>query len=189
MQTSLRSFRNVVDCFWYCLGLAGLSLILSCHGSSGSSGNGDADAVAAAKTALVIQYAPGDSASSVTRNLGLPVTGSSGTTVTWASSTPQTISTAGVVIRPATGQVVVTLTAALSRGRAIDNKVFTVAVISSVSAASTPDLVQASGVTQTVGAVQNTMIVGETMPATQTQNPSGTVTNTSGFQPPTPPKK
>jgi hypothetical protein len=188
MSPPLPRNRNFLPSWLLGSALAVFALLLACHGSSGVGGNGDAEAVAAAKTALLIQYAPGDSASGVTRKLGLPTTGASGTTVTWASSHTSTVSTTGVVNRPTTGQVVVTLTAAISRGRAMDNKVFTVAVISTVSAASTPDLVQASGAAQTVGTSQNTMVVGETLPATTAQGAGGTVTNTSGFQI-TPPKK
>lgn len=54
----------------------------------------DAQAVAAAKAALAIGYATGDSASSVTQNLTLPLTGSSGCTISWASSDQALASTA-----------------------------------------------------------------------------------------------
>jgi hypothetical protein len=46
----------------------------------------DAQAVAAAKAALTIGYASGDSASSVTQNLTLPAMGLDGSTITWAST-------------------------------------------------------------------------------------------------------
>ena len=46
----------------------------------------DAQAVAAAKAALAIGYASGDSASSVTQNLTLPATGIDNSTNSWVSS-------------------------------------------------------------------------------------------------------
>jgi hypothetical protein len=66
--------------------------LVSCGANSPSSNPvSPAQAVAAAKAALVISYASGDSASSVTHNLTLLTSGAEGTTVAWASSRPLTI--------------------------------------------------------------------------------------------------
>jgi len=69
----------------------------------------DAQAVAAAKAALAVGYASGDSASSVTQNLTLPATGLDGSTISWASSDPAVVTTWGVVNQPVTGDASVTL--------------------------------------------------------------------------------
>src|SRR5581483_2271620 len=57
----------------------------------------DAQAVAAAKAALTIGYASGDSASSVTQNLTLALSGINGSTVAWESNNTAVVSTAGAV--------------------------------------------------------------------------------------------
>ena len=84
----------------------------------------DADAVAAAKAALNITYASGDSAASVTQNVGLPASGSDGCSISWAADTPAVISIAGAVTQPASDPVVVTLTATITSHSASDTKVF-----------------------------------------------------------------
>lgn len=88
----------------------------------------DAEAVAAAKAALQIGYAAGDSATSVTRNLSLPLTGSSGCTISWTSGTPSVISDSGVVVRPAVGDVQPTLTATITSGDVSDTQGFAMTV-------------------------------------------------------------
>jgi hypothetical protein len=93
----------------------------------------DAQAVAAAKTALAIGYAAGDSATSVTQNLTLPVTGSEGCTISWASSDPSLISITGAVQQPVTGNAEVTLTATISSHAVSDTAQFTVTVIGQMS--------------------------------------------------------
>jgi len=87
--------------------------------------------VAAAKADLVIGYAIGDTASSVTENLTLSASGTNGVAITWTSSSPAVISASGVVTRPAIGNanVSLTLTATLSRNGATDTKVFTLSVL------------------------------------------------------------
>ncbi|HLV88061.1 MAG TPA: immunoglobulin-like domain-containing protein [Candidatus Sulfotelmatobacter sp.] len=85
-------------------------------------------AVAAEKAALVLGYAAGDSASSVTQNLTLPTSGVDSTTVAWTSSNPTVISTTGVVTQPLTGDVNVTLTATIADGTTSDIKAFLVTV-------------------------------------------------------------
>ncbi|MFZ0731286.1 MAG: immunoglobulin-like domain-containing protein [Candidatus Sulfotelmatobacter sp.] len=123
----------------------------------------DAEAVAAAKAALTIGYAQGDSATSVTQNVTLPVTGSSGCTISWASTDTATISTAGVVQQPAIGNEQVTLTATISSHAVSDTAQFMVTVLGQMSdeaavaaAKAALNIVYASGdsaasVTQNVG--------------------------------------
>ncbi|MDD3113775.1 MAG: lamin tail domain-containing protein, partial [Candidatus Izemoplasmatales bacterium] len=83
-------------------------------------------AVAAAKTALAITYATGDSLTSVTGNLTLPAFVGD-VDVTWASGTPAVITDAGVVTRGA-ADVTVTMTATLTMGTTSDTKTFDVVV-------------------------------------------------------------
>ncbi len=91
----------------------------------------DADSVAADKAALVIGYAQGDDASSVTQDLTLPGTESSGTTITWASDVHDVIDIAGAVTRPAadTYNKLVTLTATIEKNGVSDTKIFTLTVL------------------------------------------------------------
>jgi Concanavalin A-like lectin/glucanases superfamily/Bacterial Ig-like domain len=88
----------------------------------------DAQAVAAAKAALAIGYASGDSASSVTQNLTLPATGIDGSNNSWVSNNTSVISNAGVVTRPTTGDASVTITATITVGSSSDTKAFPVTV-------------------------------------------------------------
>ncbi|WP_185602350.1 S-layer homology domain-containing protein [Paenibacillus sp. 598K] len=90
----------------------------------------DAEAVAAAKSALVVGYIIGDSASSVTANVTLPTTGASDTAISWSSSDTSVIAMNGAVARPSydTGDQVVTLTATITKGTESDTKVFTLTV-------------------------------------------------------------
>jgi len=69
--------------------------------------------------ALVIGYAPGDSASRITQNLTLAITGSIyDSTIAWVSSDIGHISNGGVVVRPAygDGNKTITLTATAAKG-------------------------------------------------------------------------
>lgn len=93
----------------------------------------DAQAVAAAKAALQITYASGDSASSVTQNVSLPTSGSEGCSISWSSDTPLVISNAGVVQQPATGNAQVILTATISSHAVSDTADFTLTVIGQMS--------------------------------------------------------
>lgn len=70
--------------------------------------------------------------SAVQANLALPATGANGSAITWASSAPQTISTSGVVTRPAAsaGNATVTLTATITSGSETRSKAFTATVLS-----------------------------------------------------------
>ncbi|WP_168122861.1 leucine-rich repeat protein [Paenibacillus sp. HB172176] len=98
------------------------------------SGLTDSDAVAADLAALAITYAPGDSASSVTQNVGLPTSGGNGTSISWTSSDDAIIDADGSVTRPPyTGSdAVVTLTATISKGATSDSKTFELTVIKQV---------------------------------------------------------
>jgi len=78
----------------------------------------DAEAIAADLASLAIGYSGTDTASSVTGNLTLPLTGANGTTVTWSSDTPGVVAGDGTVVRPAigSGNATVILTASVSKG-------------------------------------------------------------------------
>ena len=94
-------------------------------------GLSDTESVAAAKTALVITYAQGDSETSVTQDMTLPTTGASGTTISWTSSDTAVIANNGAVTRPAANaaDATVTLTATITKNEASDTKIFTLTVI------------------------------------------------------------
>lgn len=93
----------------------------------------DEDAVAAAKAALAITYAQGDSPTSVTQNVGLPLSGSDNCTIGWSSDTPAAISNLGVVQQPSIGNVQVTLTATITSHAYSDTASFTLTVLGQVS--------------------------------------------------------
>lgn len=76
----------------------------------------DHEAVQYAKDQLAIGYAAGDSASSVTGNLALDTNGAHDATVAWSSGNIAVITNAGVVSRPTGADVVVTLTASVTKG-------------------------------------------------------------------------
>lgn len=69
--------------------------------------------------------------SAVQNNLALPTSGVNGATVSWASSAPETISSTGVVTRPAATATnkTVTLTATITRGGATQTRTFTATVV------------------------------------------------------------
>ncbi|WP_426451764.1 immunoglobulin-like domain-containing protein [Paenibacillus sp. S-38] len=91
----------------------------------------DAQAVAEAKMALAVGYAPLEDQNTVKSALTLPTSGAQGTTVSWSSDTPAVVTNSGAVTRPAysTGDVTATLTATLTRGNASDTQVFPVKVL------------------------------------------------------------
>ena len=93
-------------------------------------------AVSEDKTALQVGYGTGDSASSVTQNLSLATSGAKGSTISWQSSNPAVVSSAGAVSR--TGQnEQVTLTATISCDGVTDSKQFSVTVLGVVTVDST----------------------------------------------------
>ena len=122
---------------------------LSCSdtGTGPIPGSGtDAQAVAADKSALAITYSAGDSAGWVTSNIGLPASGSNGSSISWVTSASSRITTEGVVSRPAAGNgdASVTLTATISKGTASDVKVFALTVKNSTIPAGTDAQIVAS---------------------------------------------
>ncbi|TYQ16687.1 UNVERIFIED_CONTAM: S-layer family protein [Acetivibrio alkalicellulosi] len=79
------------------------------------------------KAELEITYEVGDSVSSVTQSLGLPLSGINGTVIEWESSHPEILSHDGQTVNRAEygkGDKEVTLTATISKGLASDTKVF-----------------------------------------------------------------
>ncbi|MCH9666067.1 MAG: hypothetical protein K0U41_09530, partial [Gammaproteobacteria bacterium] len=88
----------------------------------------NAEAVAAAKTALSIGYAAGDNVNNVTTDVTLTNAGADGVTISWASDNVA-IATDGMVTRPSNENMSVTLTATLSKGEASDTREFRVRVI------------------------------------------------------------
>src|SRR5690554_5798261 len=97
----------------------------------------DAADIASAKTALEVGFTAPDTKDSVTGKLTLPTSGDNDVTITWQSSHPSVVSTAGVVTRPA-NDTSVTLTATLTKGEATDTKNFTVNV-KAVEVTTTPE--------------------------------------------------
>ncbi|MFC1671279.1 immunoglobulin-like domain-containing protein [Spirochaetota bacterium] len=94
------------------------------------------NAVAKDKAAIEITYDGNDSAESVTQNIILPAIGPGGTTVTWTSSNTDVIENNGTVTKPTdgNGNVLVVLTATISKGIESDTKVFNLTVIHSIMA-------------------------------------------------------
>ena len=86
--------------------------------------------VAAAKSSLAIEFASGDSATSITQDITLPAKVGD-VSVKWSSNNTSVVSTSGVVTRPAfaDGNASVTLTATLTKGSASDTKVFALTVL------------------------------------------------------------
>jgi hypothetical protein len=86
--------------------------------------------VTADKDSLQIGFATGDSATAVTKDISLGVSGENGSMITWTSSNTTIVSTAGIVTRPAAGagDKVVTLTATIRKGSSIQTKQFVITV-------------------------------------------------------------
>ena len=80
---------------------------------------------------LEIGYETGDKPDKVTQNLTLPktVAEAAGVSITWKSDKPETVKDDGTVIRPAETDIQVTLTATLTKGKAAEQKAFTVTVL------------------------------------------------------------
>ena len=100
-----------------------------------------ATVVAADRAALSIGLSVTDSVYGVTENLTLPLTGSSGSAITWFSDAPEIIAHDGTVTRPNAdaGEAEVTLTATITYGEASDTKEFTVTVLKEHAAGITSD--------------------------------------------------
>ena len=88
----------------------------------------DAKAIQEAKETLEIEYAAGESSNAVSNDLTLSLEGRHATVVRWHSTTPEVISTNGVVSRSNSNTTVI-LTATLSRGSVTDTKAFHLTVI------------------------------------------------------------
>jgi hypothetical protein len=103
----MKSFRSSIF-----ISMIALAQLAACAGDSGNGALSDAEVVGSDKAALVIDFAAGDSATSVTRNLTLSTHGSAGATIAWASDASGVISTGGAVTRAgfAAGDAAVTLT-------------------------------------------------------------------------------
>ena len=88
------------------------------------SGNGitDAEAVETDKSALAIGYASGDSASSVSQSLTLPITGANGSTIVWTSTNETLVKTTQV-----------TLIATILKGSVSSSKLFNLIVLAGVA--------------------------------------------------------
>jgi uncharacterized protein (TIGR02145 family) len=86
--------------------------------------------VAADESELVITYAPGDSAGSVTGDVVLPASGKNGSSVSWVTGNNSRITIEGIVSRPVagSGDAIVTLTAKIDKGKASRTKVFNLTV-------------------------------------------------------------
>ena len=94
----------------------------------------DADAVAAAKTALDITditFASGEDKDSVTQDVTLPTSGDEGTAIAWSSDNTAIDAATGAVTRPSasSSDATVTLTATISKGSESDTKVFSLTVL------------------------------------------------------------
>lgn len=90
----------------------------------------DVQKVALDKAALKLDFAKGESAASVTKDIGLPSKGANGSKITWYSSNPAVLSNDGKVVnRPGPdGSGTVLLTAIITSGNASDTLSFTVTV-------------------------------------------------------------
>ncbi|MEX2416615.1 MAG: immunoglobulin-like domain-containing protein [Paenibacillaceae bacterium] len=89
----------------------------------------DQQLVSADKAALKIGFSGSDSAQSVTGPLLLPATGTKGSAITWSSNMPSVISNNGLtVVRPASVDATIILTATISLNQVTDTKTFTLIV-------------------------------------------------------------
>ncbi len=102
----------------------------------------DAEAVVTDKGSLEIIFGGSDSASSVTQDLTLPSSGSSGTTIVWSSGNTSVIANDGTVARPAygSGNTAVVLSATITKGSESDTKDF-ILVVTQAPANARPRLV------------------------------------------------
>lgn len=91
----------------------------------------DTECVAADLEALAIGYQGSDNSSSVKSNIILPLSGSSGSTISWSSDSTSVINNAGIVTRPdnGSGNENVELTATVTKNIASDTKTFLLTVI------------------------------------------------------------
>lgn len=125
MKNLFRKITALVMTLCMIVGMAGL------FATAYAEGLDDAAIVAADKDALAVGFVEGDSADGVTDDLTLPLTGVSGSAITWLSDAPEVIADDGAVTRPAAGaeDAEVTLTATITHGEASGAKEFTVTVL------------------------------------------------------------
>lgn len=89
----------------------------------------DEQAVAADKAALQIGFTGSDSAQSVTGPVQLSATGAKGSTIVWSSNKPDVISNNGLtVVRPASVDETVVMTATITLNQVTTTKTFTLVV-------------------------------------------------------------
>lgn len=114
--------------------LAGIALagfVEGCDQPTQTPASPEAQAVASAKTSLAITFASGDNENSVTGNLTLPTTATGDVTISWASSNASVISVSGgaATVKRLIGQPgSAALTATITKGSAMDTKVFSLTV-------------------------------------------------------------
>ena len=159
---------------------------------SNSLSNDENIAVADDKVALTWSIIQGRNVAenNVTANLAtLPLTGASGTTITWSSDTPAVISNTGVVTQPSngSGDATVTLTATISKGTASDTVVFTLTVkelptptVTSVTVSPTVIEIQQGGTQQFAATVTGTSNPVQSVDWTVENAISASTTITSG---------
>ncbi len=128
MITKNTKSKIITVIFLACIGL--FAVACSDDSVNTDSGSPESDAVAADKAALAIVYTGSETSTAVYRNITLPTGGPSGTSVTWESGAPATISATGIVIQPVypSPDSQVTLTATISKFPASDTKVFLLTV-------------------------------------------------------------
>ncbi len=102
-------------------------------------GSNDESVLIKDKNILNIGFTGGDTDSSVTQNITLPVSGANGSSIVWTSDYPGAITTGGAITRPAAGSadVTVRLTATLTYNGMTETKVFEI-TIKAQSAVSSP---------------------------------------------------
>ncbi|MBN7774224.1 immunoglobulin-like domain-containing protein [Clostridium aminobutyricum] len=98
--------------------------VLKWQGGTEAGPNLDVEAVAKDRTALEIT----NLIIAETGTINLPRAGENGTTITWFSSNPAVITQDGAVTLPLTGNVKVTLTATITKGKISDTKQFELTV-------------------------------------------------------------
>ena len=84
----------------------------------------DAEAVLADASVLEVQLAQGDTPEALSSSLGLPASGSNGSTISWSANRPELLSAEGKLLRPLGSDERVRLTATLTKGEASKTKVF-----------------------------------------------------------------
>ena len=137
---------------------------------------------------LAIAYAAGDSAASVTRDVGLPESLPNNVSVSWWSSTLALVSTTGSVTVPAAGTAEVTLKATLLQTNPAGTltKTFKLLLASNLATSTGTDVVQAGGnvLQSTSGATSSECIVGDSIAAASSRSSHGAIVVQHGFQTP-----